>query len=181
MPLTDLILQSFWFLLPAGFANMAPVLFKNINFLNYPIDFDKSFHGRPIFGHNKTFRGFFFGILTAILIVYLQSLLNPYLDPTFSLVDYNQTNIFILGFLLGFGALLGDLVKSFFKRRANIEPGESWMPFDQIDWVLGALLVTSIYIVPSLNIILISLILFSILHIVINYLGYTIGIKRNKF
>jgi len=42
------------------------------------------------------------------------------------------------GFLMALGALVGDSVKSFFKRRVDIAPGESWLFFDQLDFFLGA-------------------------------------------
>src|SRR4051812_27852644 len=45
----------------------------------------------------------------------------------------------LLGAWIGLGALSGDLVKSFAKRRRGILPGQAWIPFDQIDWLLGAL------------------------------------------
>ena len=68
----DIIIQTFWLLLPAGFANMAPVLFKWIPLMNYPVDYNKKFRDKPVFGKNKTYRGFLFGILIAILVVFIQ-------------------------------------------------------------------------------------------------------------
>jgi CDP-2,3-bis-(O-geranylgeranyl)-sn-glycerol synthase len=41
---------------------------------------------------------------------------------------------------ISMGALFGDIVESFFKRRIGKERGESWYPFDQLDFVLGALI-----------------------------------------
>ena len=38
-----------------------------------------------------------------------------------------------------FGALLGDIVESFFKRRVGRKRGENWIPFDQLDFILGVL------------------------------------------
>jgi CDP-2,3-bis-(O-geranylgeranyl)-sn-glycerol synthase len=35
--------------------------------------------------------------------------------------------------------MAGDAVKSFLKRRAGIRPGRPWIPFDQIDFVVGEL------------------------------------------
>ena len=49
---------------------------------------------------------------------------------------------------LCFGALLGDIVESFFKRRAGKERGEDWIPFDQLDFLLGALFLS--FLVSSL-------------------------------
>jgi len=176
----DILIKSFWTLLPAAFSNMAPVLFKWIPMFNYPVDFNYKFNNQPIFGKHKTYRGFLFGILTAIFIVYLQK---KFYTQTQSLtvIDYSQINIFLLGFLMGFGALLGDLIESFFKRQVGISSGKPWFPYDQIDWVLGSLFLTSYYIYHSKEVVLVSILLFGFLHPLVNLLGYYLGIKSNKF
>ena len=178
----DLIyfLKIIWFFLPAAIANMSPVLFKWINFLNYPIDLNKTFLKKPIFGKNKTFRGFFFGIIMAILFAYIQVLLYPISKPI-SLINYNQINFILLGFLLGFGALFGDLIKSFIKRQLNIEPGKSLVPLDQIDWIIGSIVFIFAYIQLSSIQIITAVIMLGLLHPVINILGYLLKIKKNKF
>ena len=55
------------------------------------------------------------------------------------------------------------------------------MPFDQIDWIVGAL----IFSLPVLEFDIMlwgyAIALFGVLHIVINYLGYVLKIKKNKF
>ena len=88
------ILQTIWLFLPSGFANMAPTFFLKSKFLDYPIN-------KKIFGKNKTYKGFFVGIITAILIVYLQKLISPF-TSMISLIDYFNINTILLGFLLGF-------------------------------------------------------------------------------
>ena len=82
---------------------------------------------------------------------------------------------------MGFGALLGDLIESFFKRQVGIGSGKPWFPFDQIDWVLGSPLISSLYISHSREIIIVSIILFGLLHPLVNLVGYYLGIKSNKF
>ena len=42
-------------------------------------------------------------------------------------------------FSLCFGALMGDIIESFFKRRIGKKRGEDWIPFDQLDFILGVL------------------------------------------
>ena len=169
MEYIDLI-RIFWFFLPAGFANMVPVLFKWINFFNHPIDFNRQLNKKPIFGKNKTFRGLFFGILIAVLIVFCQKLLYPYII-NISLVDYSSINFVLLGFLLGFGALSGDLIKSFFKRRLNVNPGKSLVPFDQLDWIIGAIIFVIFYVKLTWAQIIIALIMFGLLHPFVNIIG----------
>ena len=42
-------------------------------------------------------------------------------------------------FSLCFGALGGDIIESFFKRRTGKDRGEDWIPLDQLDFILGVL------------------------------------------
>ena len=175
------IIKTFWFLLPAGIANMSPVLFKWVPFLNFPVDFNFVYKGEPLFGKNKTYRGFVFGIIMAIFVIYLQTVSYSSFTKEISFIDYSNVNIFLLGFLFGFGALMGDLVKSFFKRRLNIKSGNTWIFFDQVDWIIGSLIFVSFYINISLKQVIISVILFGIIHPIINILGYFLKIKKNKF
>ncbi len=161
---------------------MAPVLVKKIPFLEYPLDFKKTFRKKRIFGAHKTWRGLIAGILGGIMGVYLQKLLYPYMQ-SYSLIDYSSVNIFVLGTILGLGALAGDVTESFFKRQNNIQPGQSWIPFDQIDWVLGSLIFISFYMIPAIpswEIVLTAIVLFGLLHPTVNYLGYLLKLKKNK-
>ena len=175
----NLLLKSFWFMLPAGFANMAPVLFKWLPFLGTPIDLNRKYRGKPIFGSHKTYRGFLVGVVFATLIVWFQMHFYEY-TATISIIDYKRVNIVLLGFLFGFGALFGDLIKSFFKRRLNIISGISWPPFDQIDWIIGSLCLVSFYITIPWKILLTIFILFGLLHPIVNLIGYYMKIKKEK-
>jgi len=173
--------QTIYFFLPAYFANMAPVFLKNFNFLNYPLDFGKSWRGKRFFGENKTLRGFLGGIIFAIGIVYLQFLAFSF--STFreiSLFNYSAINPLIYGFLFGFGALTGDLIKSFFKRRLNIPQGKAWFPFDQIDYIVGTIIALSfVFHIPT-TIIIWGLILSLVFHPIFNYSAYLLNLKETK-
>lgn len=169
-------------MLPAMIANMMPVFTRNVSFLNIPVDFNKTWHAKPIFGSHKTYRGFFFGILGAILVAYAQSKL--YIYPAFqkiSFFNYSTTSFLLIGFLIGFGVLFGDLVKSFFKRRVNVKPGDKFFPWDQLDLVIGALVFISIIKIPSWQMIVFYLIVGPVLHIFFNHLGYWLGIQKVKW
>lgn len=163
-----MIIEALYFALPMYLANMSPVLFRKLNLLNIPIN-------KKIFGSHKTYQGFIFGILVAVLITYIQYKLNL----SVNLFDY--TNFLLIGFLFGFGALFGDLVKSFFKRRIGIKPGKPWIPFDQIDFLIGGLLFISIIYIPPINIILFLLIITPIGHILINHIGYYLKLREVKY
>jgi len=177
----NLILQCLYFMLPAYFANMAPVMTKKIfNNLKIPIDFNKKINNKPIFGQNKTFRGLIFGVIFAIIIAFIQSVFynnNILLD--ISLVDYS--NWLLIGFLLGLGAIFGDLIESFVKRRLNYEPGKSFVPFDQLDFVIGALIFIYPIVILSLNKILIILILSFVLHVLVNHISFYTSVRKEKW
>jgi len=178
------ILQCIYFFLPAYFANMAPTFAKKAGILKFfakPVDFGKEFNGQPLFGFHKTWRGIISGVILGILITYSQRLLWEF--PFFrkiSFFDYQEINVFFLGFLLSFGALFGDLISSFFKRRQGITPGKSWMPFDQISFVIGAFfLVHPFFQISILAWVFITFSSF-FLHIIVNRVGFRLKISDGK-
>ena len=165
------ILAIFWTFIPAGIANMSPVLFKRVDFLNYPVS-------KKLLGDHKTWRGLFFGILMATIIVFIQK--NMFSNIPFKLLDYSAINPLILGPVFGAGALVGDMVKSFFKRRVGIQPGRSWIPFDQIDWIVGANLLLLTYTNIGIEKIIISIVLMGVLHPLVNFLSYCLKCQKVK-
>ena len=169
-------LAALWIMIPAYVPNSAAALFGG----GTPIDFGRrSGDGRRIFGDGKTYRGFFGGVLCGILA----GLVEIWAWFTFSLTALPyQTFISIT--LLATGALLGDLVKSYLKRRLGKERGESWFLADQYDLVVGSfLLILLIY--PewlfgniTLPIAVWIVIMTPLLHRVVNIIGYYIGVKE---
>lgn len=158
--------------LPAGVANMAPVLANKVPGLNQwhtPMDFGRRFGGARIFGDHKTWRGFVSGVACGVLtgaLVY-----------QFHSFGYSFTTFLLLSFSISSGALLGDALKSFFKRRVNVAPGRSWFPFDQIDYILGGLLFLLPFGIPTLATTLTIFITYFALHLLSAYLGYLLRLK----
>lgn len=180
------ILKCLYFFLPAYFANMAPTFAKKasiLEFLDKPIDFWKNFRGKPIFGSHKTWRGIISGIVSGILISYFQKFLFQFsFFQKISFLNYQKINVFFLGFLLSFGALFGDLISSFFKRRKGILLGKPWIPFDQISFVIGSFLIVNIFSdfrIP-ISAWLLILILSFFLHIIGNRIGFWLKISDSK-
>jgi CDP-2,3-bis-(O-geranylgeranyl)-sn-glycerol synthase len=175
-----LLLKLIYFMLPAYFANMAPVFSKYIFSKQAlsPIDFGIEVKGEPLLGKHKTIGGFLFGIIVALGIGYFQFLLYPRLKE---ICFVNYHNLWAeLSFLMGLGAMTGDLVKSFFKRRLNLKAGKPWIPFDELDFVAGALIfVSPVYFIGWLNIALILLISL-IGHIFINWLGFRLNLRKKR-
>lgn len=146
-----LFIKALWLLLPAGFSNMSPIVAQKLfPKYNLPIDFGKTWRHQEIFGSHKTYRGLVSGIITGMLIFYIQQNLFGLSSfiRSLSLFDYQATNP-LFGAWIGFCALLGDLIKSFFKRRLKIKPGKPWIPFDEIDWIIGALFSITFVFMPS--------------------------------
>jgi len=172
------IIQALWFFVPAYLANMMPVFVQKLPFLNKPVDFGRTLAGKRILGGHKTWRGLFFGTLAGFLVFELQRFLfSKGIMTGFALIDYSTAPLF-LGALIGFGALVGDIVKSFFKRRVGVRPGGRWMPFDQIDFIAAALLVSLAWSKITLNNSLVVLLVVFCGAILFQYLGYWLKLKK---
>ncbi len=170
--IVETILESIWFMMPAYAAVIVPVFAAKLPIPAIPVS-------EKLFGKNKTIRGFFFGVIAALIVVHYQSILYIYsfVMRALSIVYYDQINAPLLGFLLGFGALFGDLIKSYFKRRMKIREGEDWIPFDNIDYVIGSLAFASFIFIPDLEHILIIIIVSGLLHYVFVALAYKLRIR----
>ena len=174
------LLKCFYLMMPAYFANMAPVMVKKINLLVFPIDFNKTIGNKPILGKNKTFSGIIFGVIFAVVISYIQFLLYDF--ESFRNISFlSYQNWLLFGFLMGFGSLLGDLVKSFFKRRLGIAPGDKFIPFDQTDFVVGALIFVMPVFNVTLQIFVASLLVSFVGHVIINHAAFCLKIRDVKW
>lgn len=166
-------LQIIWLFLPVGLANIFASLSRHIlPRWDYPLDFYKTWRGQRIFGAHKTWRGLFIGVIAAFLFFLVQKYLfhNYQVIREASLIDYNSASI-LTGLVMGLGALLGDALKSFFKRQRKIDPGRPWFPFDQLDFVVGGVLLSWPLTKISANIILIALVLGFLFHLLIKIIG----------
>lgn len=163
----QIILETFWLFVPAGVANTVPVLagkFGWLPALASPIH-------EPLLGKNKTWRGLLLGVLFGSMTGIIQY----YLYPTFPYPT--PRSALMIGAALGFGALAGDAIKSFFKRRRNIAPGQSWPLLDQIDFIVGAVIMADFFFPLTPVHIMIAVILFGILSWCTSVIGVTLRIK----
>ncbi|MEM3431702.1 MAG: CDP-2,3-bis-(O-geranylgeranyl)-sn-glycerol synthase [Candidatus Micrarchaeia archaeon] len=165
----DLIIKAIIFILPAYFANAAPVLFKT-GTSKTPMDYGVKFYdSRRILGKGKTWTGFFIGILTGTIIgiiTWLLGILNIY--PTF------ETHM-LVAFLLSVGTMTGDAVGSFIKRRINVKSGKSVPILDQLSFYVFALLFASPYLPKEFDVIIISIL--AIITLIVHYLSNIIAYK----
>ncbi|MCX6676357.1 MAG: CDP-2,3-bis-(O-geranylgeranyl)-sn-glycerol synthase [Methanothrix sp.] len=175
------LIVAFWLMLPAYIPNNCAALFGG----GMPLDGGRIFSdGRRTLGDGKTFRGTFAGTVCGVLVGLLQNQIAPFVGlPSFG-DGYEQ--LFILP-ALSLGAMLGDIVAAFFKRRMGLQRGAPLFIIDQLDFVIGAWLLT-LFMAPdwfmlhfTFTIILIVLIITPILHRVTNIIGYRMGAKREPW
>jgi CDP-2,3-bis-(O-geranylgeranyl)-sn-glycerol synthase len=115
-----------YFMLPAYAANMAPPFTRFWHGWNPPLS-------RRWLGGHKTLLGCLAGVVAAAVTAAIQAGLG------WDGAIVTSEGWLATGLRLGVGAMAGDAVKSFFKRRLGIKPGRPWIPFDQLDFAVGAL------------------------------------------
>lgn len=177
------ILFALWFLLPAACANVAPIFAAAIpalKSLNAPLDGGRMFRSKRVLGPHKTWRGLVSGILlSTIALAILQYLAQNFTwardiaGPAF----YPMWQIWLLGPLFAIGALGGDAIESFFKRQRGIESGETWLLFDQLDYIVGAILVSLPFIILSVYEYVAVIVVWFLIHLLSTYIGYLTGLK----
>ncbi|MEW5955286.1 MAG: CDP-2,3-bis-(O-geranylgeranyl)-sn-glycerol synthase [Candidatus Micrarchaeota archaeon] len=167
-------LELFLFILPAYIANAAPVVFSGGPKLDLKRVF---FDGKRLLGDGKTLFGFLgglgSGVLAAVVLAFLLPSLFVVAAPSF------ETKVFA-GFLLSFGALCGDLIGSFFKRRIGMARGEPSILLDQLAFLLVALAFASQYYPPSgagIDGLLLLVALTFVLHLFFNALAHRLRLK----
>ncbi|MFA5412810.1 MAG: CDP-2,3-bis-(O-geranylgeranyl)-sn-glycerol synthase [Candidatus Micrarchaeia archaeon] len=157
------------FIIPCYIANAAPVLLGG----GQPLDFGASFSdGRRIFGNAKTVRGFVGGVAAGTVAGGTLALY--FFLPVFT----SAWEQFLSGFLLSLGALVGDALGSFVKRRAGIGPGKPFF-LDQLGFiVVGLLLAYPVaHALYSPEGVIFLLVLSWLLHIVTNAAANRFGLK----
>lgn len=165
--------------MPAGISNSIPPVAKKIPFLRdwkTPIDFGMEVRGKRILGQNKTWRGLLLGSIGGGLTAFL--LYPALVSKNSTILTASPASFFLIGFLLGAGALLGDSVESFFKRQLGKPSGSSWLFFDQLDYVVGAILFSLPFVRFSFSQYVVMAVTYFSLHILISYVSFKMGIKE---
>jgi CDP-2,3-bis-(O-geranylgeranyl)-sn-glycerol synthase len=144
-------------------ANGAPILVRQLlpGTGGCPLDAGKTaWDGRPLLGHSKTARGLLAAlVLTAVLALLLGMPL-------------------LLGVTIGFGAMAGDLLSSFIKRRLGIEPSSPAPGLDQIpESLLPLILVAEPLGLAAMNIAIIVL-LFITLELTLSRILFRMHIRK---
>lgn len=164
MLILEIVIETLKFVFPAYCANATPVIFGR----GKPLDLGKKFvDGKPIFGENKTFGGFISGLIIGSAVGLAENILFEY--PI------------AFGFVTALGALIGDLIKSFIKRRIGKKPGEILPLADQLDFVLGAFAFSLLIMPPKIEVFLTALIITPPIHLATNYLAFLLKLKEHPF
>ncbi|MFQ6135602.1 MAG: CDP-2,3-bis-(O-geranylgeranyl)-sn-glycerol synthase [Candidatus Hydrothermarchaeales archaeon] len=158
------IFEALYFFLPAYVANFFAGFGSGT-----PLDFGKSFlDGHRILGDGVTIKGSILGIFCGVGFIVVLNLLtsSPFTEGVY------------IAFLLSLGAILGDAVGSFAKRRLGMEKGESAPLLDQLDFVFGGLFLASLVVAISLEWIMILVLLTPVGHLAVNVIGFSLKMKE---
>jgi len=194
----EIIIQALWLILPAYIANASALLVGG----GTPIDFGKNWKdGKRILGDGKTWRGLITGAFVGMTCGFGFSVVAKLAATSdFAFLGINDYTGFPLMIpivaSICFGALIGDIIESFFKRRLGKDRGEDWIPFDQLDFILGALFF-SLFMASFLQIIgltnhnwffdsfspwhiLVLLVFTPFFHLFANFINKNVILKHNR-
>jgi len=155
-----------------------------------PMDFGHVWagDGRRIFGPSKTWSGFLFGGFVAMPFGLIEAGLILAAPPPWQLVPQFAPTLLEavpVVALLTFGAMLGDALGSFIKRRLGRESGARTLLLDQLPFVLlpigvGFVVDPALFVPVFFNAWgLLWLLFFTLgLHTLFNWIGYKAGLKK---
>ncbi|MGC8937124.1 MAG: CDP-2,3-bis-(O-geranylgeranyl)-sn-glycerol synthase [Candidatus Methanomethylicaceae archaeon] len=157
--LLTIAISSFILISPAYLANSVPVILKG----KRPIDGGKNFiDGKRLFGDGKTIEGFLLGLVCGTILG--------------AVFGYP-----IHALLLSLGALIGDLVGAFIKRRLGMPRGHPAPLLDQLDFVIGALAFISIIYPVTLEQALFLVLATPPIHLIANFIAYLMKLKSHPW
>ncbi len=187
----DLFLASalavLWLLLPAYIANAFATFPRG---RGPPMDFGRIWagDGRRILGTSKTWSGYLFGGIVGIPFCLLEAWLILLAPPNLALVPTLAPSVgaaIPLAFLLTFGAMTGDALGSFVKRRLGRDSGARTLLLDQLPFVLVPIAV-GLVVYPALFVevfgsweAVLWLLVYTLgLHAAFNWVGFKLGLKK---
>src|SRR5688500_17167537 len=128
---TMIVLTALCLMLPAYLSNMLPVVVG----IGAPIVGGRVWRdGKLMLGDSKPSRGALLAPLLAAAITFVLQWLVHHTawGLEYGFPDWGPSPWYLLvAYAMGLGALTGDAVESFFKRRTGRDRGEKWFPFDQ--------------------------------------------------
>jgi CDP-2,3-bis-(O-geranylgeranyl)-sn-glycerol synthase len=171
------VVTAVWAMLPAYVPNNAAVLAGG----GRPIDGGRTMGGRRLLGDGKTWRGTVSGWAVGATLALALNQLAPGASDALA-VELPEFPL-AAAVALPLGAMGGDIGASFLKRRTGRERGAPFPGVDQLDFVVGALLLTAPVAVDwftdtfTLPVLAVVLLLTPVLHVATNGLAYVLGLK----
>lgn len=178
----DAVAVAVWAMLPAYVPNNAAVLAGG----GRPIDGGRTWSdGKRILGDGKTWRGTEVGTLCGVALALV---LDAAVDAVSAALGV-PLPVFPLRAAVGlaFGAMLGDVLASFLKRRTGRERGAAFPLVDQLDFVVVALALAALLDYPwfratfTLPVLAVVVVLTPLLHVVTNAGAYLLGLKDEPY
>jgi CDP-2,3-bis-(O-geranylgeranyl)-sn-glycerol synthase len=181
--IVSLVAGALWAMLPAYVPNNVAVLAGG----GRPIDGGRTVGGRRLLGDGKTWRGTAAGTLAGVALAIGLNAVRP--DVAAAMGVGSDLPAFPLraAFGLAFGAMLGDIGASLLKRRLGRQRGAAVPGLDQLDFVVGALLLAALlaptwtvatFSLPRLAVVLIAT---PLLHVTTNAGAYLLGLKAEPW
>ncbi len=187
VPLFASALAVLWVLLPTYVANALATIPRG---RGPPLDLGRSWprDGRRLLGPSKSWSGFFAGALLAMPVGLLEAWLILLAPPDLKLVPTLAASVAAavpVVALLTFGAMTGDALGSFVKRRLGRPSGSRTFLLDQLPFVavpvlLGLAVDPSLFapVFVSWEAVLWTLVYTLGLHAAFNWVGYWAGLKK---
>jgi CDP-2,3-bis-(O-geranylgeranyl)-sn-glycerol synthase len=186
-PWLSSLMGVLWVLTPCYLASALATLPRG---RGPPMDFGRLWRadGRRVLGPSKTWSGFLFGGLVAMPFGLLEAGLILAAPPPWQLVPQFAPSLLAaipVVALLTFGAMTGDALGSFVKRRLGRESGARTILLDQLPFVLvpiglGLVLYPGLFFGTFVSVwSLLWLLFFTLgLHTLFNWIGYKAGLKK---
>ncbi len=181
MAVLETIVVAFWAMLPAYVPNNAAVLAGG----GRPIDGGRTWGDSRILGDGKTWRGTAVG--TAVGAV-LALALNAISGDVGSAIGVGLPVFPAPAVVaLPFGAMLGDILASFLKRRTGRERGAAFPGVDQLDFVVVSLALAFVAAPDwfletfTLPVLAVVVIITPLLHVTTNVIAYKLGLKNEPW
>jgi len=177
MDLVGTVAVAVWAMLPAYVPNNAAVLAGG----GRPIDGGRTWGDSRLLGDGKTWRGTAVGTLAGVALALALNALRPAVADA---VDVALPEFPAVAMLtLALGAMLGDVLASFLKRRTGRERGAAFPLVDQLDFVVVALALTALAAPGwfgetfTLPVLVAVVVLTPLLHLLTNGIAYALGLK----
>lgn len=179
--IVSLVVGALWAMLPAYVPNNVAVLAGG----GRPIDGGRTLGDRRLLGDGKTWRGTAAGTLAGVALAVGLNAVRP--DAAAALGGTLPAFPLRAALGLALGAMLGDIGASLVKRRLGRQRGAAVPGLDQLDFVVGALVLAAV-LAPSWTLITFSLprlavvvVATPLLHVTTNAGAYLLGLKSEPW